>query len=105
LGLQQARLQGKGHHAGEHVAAVGRGVHGVLVGLQLGKQEIQVDAGLGAASHDGHLAGQGMGTTQTIDLTTVRRTHGRQQHTISRGGVCRQIGLIEKRPFGWCRLA
>ena len=100
LCLQQARLQGKGHHAGEHVAAVGRGVHGVLVGLQLSKQEVQVHAGLGTAAHDGHLAGQGVSAAQTIDLTTVRRPHGRQQHPISRGGVCGQIGLIEKRPFG-----
>ena len=36
-GIHHARADGKRHHSGQHVAAVGRGVHRVFVGLQLGE--------------------------------------------------------------------
>ena len=46
--LDEAGLERERHHRGEHVAAVGRGVDGVLVRLQLREQEIEIDPGPGA---------------------------------------------------------
>ena len=100
LRWHHAGFQGKRHDGGEHIAAVGRGVHGVLVGLQLGEQKIEVHAGHRAAAHDSYLAGQRVGTAHAVDLACIRAAQGGQQHPVACGNVLGQVGRIEKRALG-----
>ena len=97
LRLDQAGLERERHHGGEHVAAVGRGVDGVLVGLQLREQEIEIDAGPGALGDDADLAGQRMRAAEAVDLALVGRAHHRKQHPVARRDVGGQVGGVEER--------
>jgi hypothetical protein len=97
LRLDHARFQGEGHDGGQHVAAIGRGVHLVRVRLQLGEQEIEVDTRLGTRADDADLAGQRMRPAQPIDLPAVRRPQGGQQDAVAQGCVAGKIAGPEER--------
>ena len=60
LRLHQTGFKRKGHDAGQHIAAIGCGVDRVFVRLQLGKQEIDVHARLGALAHNRDFTGERM---------------------------------------------
>ena len=62
LRMHQTGFECKRDNACQHIAAIGCGVDRVFVWLQLGKQEIDVHARLGALSHDRHFAGEWMRT-------------------------------------------
>ena len=98
LRRHQAALQREGHHRRQHVAAVGRGIHRVLVRLQLGKQEVQVHAGLAAAGNDADLAGQRVCSTQAVNLAAVGRAHDSEQHTVAQCLILRQVICQEDGP-------
>ena len=87
--LHQASFQCKRHDRRQHVAAVRRGVDGVAVGLQLGKQKVEVDARRIAFGNDARLAGEWMRAAESVDLPRVGRTHHRQQNLVSRRQVRR----------------
>jgi len=97
LHRHQAAFDGEGNHGGQHVAAIGRGVDGVLVGLQLGEQEIDVDSGRGAGPHDADLAGQRMCPADPVDLPGMGRAHDRQQDTVAHLLVGGQVAFQKER--------
>ena len=92
-----AGFQRKWHDGCQHVAAVGGRIDRVLVRLQLGKQEVEIDPRRRAGTHDPGLAGQRMSPAQTIDLPLVGRTQRGQQHAVAGREIGRQVGLVEKR--------
>jgi hypothetical protein len=71
LRFYQAGLERERHHRGQHVAAIGGGVDGVLVRLQLRKQEIEIDAGPGPPGNDADLAGERVRAAKPVDLALV----------------------------------
>ena len=71
LGLQHASFQCKRHHSSEHIAAIGRGVHAVFVGLQLDEQEVKVHTGHIAFTNDANFAGQGVCAAQAVNLPWI----------------------------------
>ena len=97
LRLDDAGLERERHHRRQHVAAVGRGVDGVLVRLQLREQEIEIDAGPRPLRDDADLAGERMRAAKTVDLALVGRTHHREQHLVACRDVRGQVGGVEKR--------
>ena len=97
LWFYQATFQRKRHHRGQHVAAVGAGVHGVFVRLQLGEQKIQRHARRTAGADDANLAGQRVGAAQSVNLAPVRRAHHGQQHAVAGGHVGGQVRGQKKR--------
>ena len=78
LRFDQPALQRKRHHRGQHVAAVGAGVYGVFVRLQLGEQKVERHARRAAGADDADLAGQRVGAAHAVDLAAVGRAQHRQ---------------------------
>lgn len=96
-GGDHAGLQGEGHDGGEHVAAVGRGVHRPPVGLHLGEGPLQVGPGGRGRAYEPDLAGQRVAAADTVDLPRVRRAHRRQQDGVPQTRVFRQQPGVEER--------
>ena len=97
LWFYQATFQRKRHHRGQHVAAVGAGVHGVFVRLQLGEQKVERHARRAAGADDADLAGQRVGAAHAVDLPAIRRAHHGQQHPVAGGHVGGQVRGQKKR--------
>jgi hypothetical protein len=96
----QPLLDGEGPHTGQHVAAVGTGVHAGLAYADLGKQVVHIAVRLRGARDDGDLAGQRVAATQAVDLQLVRRSQGCNQRAVARLRVARQPVGQEERPPG-----
>ena len=96
----QPLLDGEGPHTGQHVAAVGAGVHAGLLHADLGKQVVHIAVGLRGARDDGDLAGQRVAAAQAVDLQLVRRTQGCNQRAVAGLRVARQPVGQEERPPG-----
>ena len=96
----QPLLDGEGPHTGQHVAAVGAGVHAGLLHADLGKQVVHIAVGLRGARDDGDLAGQRVAAAQAVDLQLVRRSQGCNQRAVAGLRVARQPVGQEERPPG-----
>ena len=57
LNLKHAGFKCKRHNCSQHVAAVGRGVDRLFVGLQLGKQKVKRHTRHFALAHNANFAG------------------------------------------------
>ena len=96
----QPLLDSKGPHTGQHVAAVGPGVHTGFLHADLGKQVVHIAIGLRRAGNDGDLAGQRVAAAQAVDLQLMGRSQGCNQRAVAGFGVARQPVGQEERPPG-----
>ena len=84
--------------AGQHVAAVGRGVDRRLQHAGLGEQIVDVRVRPGRAADDRDLRGKGMAAADTVDLQLVPRAHDARKYSIAQRRITRQIFTAEIRP-------
>ena len=86
------RIQGHGRSgvAATHCIVDGRGGD-----TDLAEAVVDVDVGSRGPSDDCNLAGQGVGTTEPVDLAWIRTAERREDQLVARTGVLRQVGRCE----------
>ena len=100
LGWDHPVLDGERSDAREHVAAVGRHVHGCLVDDDLREEVVNVAVDARWRADNRHLARERVRAADAVDLTHVGRAHRREQDAVPQGRVGGQVRGQEVRPFG-----
>ncbi|MNK96297.1 hypothetical protein D3C87_1165710 [compost metagenome] len=99
LHRHQPAFDGERPDTGKDVAAVLAVIDTRLVDQHLGKQIVDVGLDARRRFDDCHFAGQRIAATNAIDLPRIRRTHDRQQQTVTKGLLLGQIVGQEVSPF------
>jgi hypothetical protein len=95
----QAALHRKRSHARQDIAAVGRGINPVSTNYNLGEQEVNIRIAAARRTYDGHLTGEGIGTTEAVYLASAA-PHQVQQNAVSHCDICRHILCEQIDSFG-----
>jgi hypothetical protein len=83
--------------AGQHVAAVGRGVDRLFQHARLGEEIVHVGVGPCRAADDGDLRGHRMAAADAVDLQVVALAHDAGKHSIAQRSILGQIFTAEVR--------
>ena len=79
----EAALNRKRAHAGQHIPAVRRDVDERSIDGNLREEIVDIDTRPRGTRNDCHLAGQGVGATNPVDLARIGRSHDGEQHAIA----------------------